>query len=87
LGKNSIEKMFIKSGLEGDLVGNGSSRWRQRAYYDFLKDIISSIRNIPIIRISIYDKFQGKTFDQLLTNNENKVLDEFLNSIPKRYRC
>lgn len=33
---NSSDKNFVISGDYGDLSENGSSRWRQRAFYDFL---------------------------------------------------
>ena len=70
--------MFLKSNEDGNLSGNGSSRWRQRAYYDFMKDITSNIKNIPIIRISIYDKYRGKTIDNILGGNDNKIINDFL---------
>jgi hypothetical protein len=73
---DSTEKQFLQSGLNGVLDGNGSSRWKQRAYYDFLKDISSKIIKVPLIRISIYDTFKGFTVHQLLeSNSENLVLE------------
>ncbi|SDM41081.1 hypothetical protein SAMN05421813_11195 [Daejeonella rubra] len=86
-GKNwkndSTEKMFLQSNVDANLSGNGSSRWRQRAYYDFMKDITSSIRNIPVYRVSIYDKFCGKTIDSLLSNNDNNIINDFIDEIRK----
>lgn len=86
-GKNwkneSTEKMFLKSNVDGNLSGNGSSRWRQRAYYDFIKDITSSIKSIPILRVSIYDKFRGRTIDSILRNNDSKAINDFLDEIRK----
>ena len=84
-GKNwknkSTEKMFLNSNTEKDISGNGSSRWRQRAYYDFLKDITSKVKNIPIIRISIYETYQDKTVGDLLNNQDTKILMRYLKSI------
>jgi hypothetical protein len=84
-GKNwkndSTEKMFLKSNVNGNLSGNGSSRWRQRAYYDFMKDISSSIKGIPIYRISIYDKFHDKTIGSILSGNDDKSINDYLDKI------
>ena len=86
-GKNwkndSTEKMFLTSNENGNLLGNGSSRWRQRAYYDFMKDITSKIKNIPIIRISVHDHFRGKTIDSILSGNDNKTINDFIDEIRK----
>ena len=51
----SSERMFGPAQQEGDLTGNGSPRWKQRAFYDFLKDISHMVTNIPVVRLSIYD--------------------------------
>lgn len=82
---DSTENMFLKSNEDGNLSGNGSSRWRQRAYYDFMKDITSNIKNIPIIRVSIYDKFQGNSIDSILNGSDNKIINEFIDEIIKKY--
>ncbi|MDB4904034.1 MAG: hypothetical protein JWQ63_3315 [Mucilaginibacter sp.] len=76
---NSTEKHFCKSNLNGVLDDNGSSRWKQRAYYDFLKDITSKILKVPLIRISVYDTYKGITIDQLLETNTESLLLEFVN--------
>lgn len=82
---DSTEKMFLKSNEDGNLSGNGSSRWRQRAYYDFMKDITSIIKNIPIIRVSIYDQFRGKTIDNILNGTDNKIINDFIDEIRKKH--
>jgi hypothetical protein len=82
-GKNwknsSTEKQFCKSDLEGQLSTNGSSRWKQRAFYDFLKDISSKLIHIPILRISIYDTYNGFSVDQLLKTNRDHLLLDLIN--------
>lgn len=52
---SSTEKYFATSSNNGKLSGIGSSRWKQRAFYDFLKDISQLILGVNIIRISIWD--------------------------------
>lgn len=79
---SSTEKMFIKSNVDGDLAGNGSSRWRQRAYYDFLKDLTSKVINTPVIRVSIYDSFHGLTVDEILARRGSfAILNEFIDNL------
>ena len=57
---NSTEGHFGPSGPRGDLSGNGSSRWKQRALYDFMKDITQLDRQRPrLARIGIWDKLPG----------------------------
>lgn len=53
--KRSCEEMFGVAQSEGDLNGNGSPRWKQIAFYDFIKDISYITTGIPVVRLSIYD--------------------------------
>lgn len=55
---NSCEKQFGKPSNKGDLNGNGSPRWKQRAFYDFIKDLTPLLFNIPLVRISIWDELE-----------------------------
>lgn len=51
---SSCDRMFGKANSEGKLDQNGSSRWKQRAFNDFVKDASYLITNIPVVRLSIY---------------------------------
>jgi len=88
-GKNwkndSTEKMFAKSDDEGRLEKNGSSRWKQRAYYDFLKDVTSQIKKLPVIRISIYDTYKGFTIDTILSSANDKLVNELIDIKVKQH--
>ena len=57
---DSCEKQFGKGSLPKVLDRGGSPRWKQRAFYDFIKDLTPLLYDIPLIRISIYDKVQVK---------------------------
>lgn len=61
----SCEKMFGPSQQNGDLSGFGSSRWKQRAFYDFVKDISYLVTSIPVVRLSIYDpvEYNGRKYE------------------------
>lgn len=69
----SSEQQFGKPGINGDLNGNGSPRWRQRAYYDYLRDVFATVYQVRLIRISIYDKLiisgRIRTIGELLEDN------------------
>ena len=67
---NSSEKLFVKSDDNGCLNGTGSSRWRQRAFYDFLRDITGVISGIPVIRLSIYQTFKGKKVQDIIESKD-----------------
>ena len=71
------EKQFGKSNVNRDLDMNGSARWKQRAFYDYLRDLIPQILGIPIYRVSIYDVLKDgfgkrKTVNDILINYDEK---------------
>ncbi len=68
--------MFVKSDDNGCLDGAGSSRWRQRAFYDFLRDVTGLIKETPVIRLSIYQTFKGrKVYDIIESKDKAMILD------------
>lgn len=73
---NSSEMLFVKSDDNGCLDGAGSSRWRQRAFYDFLRDVTGLIKEIPVIRLSIYQTFKDrKVYDIIESKDKAMILD------------
>lgn len=76
---DSTIKQFGMGDSEGQLGNNGSPRWKQRAFYDYLRDISSEIMNVPIIRISIWESIDDMTVDSLIKMNRmGKILDLIL---------
>jgi hypothetical protein len=56
----STEAHFGPSGPRGELSGNGSSRWKQRALYDLMKDLTQLDPDAPrLARIAIWDPLPG----------------------------
>lgn len=53
---SSTEKQFGISSTKGDFSGNGSSRWKQRAFYDFCRDLYAKEFGFRLVRLSIYDE-------------------------------
>jgi hypothetical protein len=75
---DSTEKQFGISNVERNLNDNGSSRWKQRAYYDYLKDIASVVYNLPIYRVSIYDNYKGVLIEKILKSEDSSSLKRFI---------
>lgn len=77
---DSAEKQFGKAGPNRDLTGNGSPRWKQRAFYDFVKDFVPLVFGVPLIRIPIYEvltdeKGSSLTVDQILQAVDTRHAD------------
>lgn len=76
----SCDKMFGTANEQGNLDQNGSSRWKQRAFYDFIKDVSYLTTNIPVVRLSIYQNIligdRSYSLGEALQNE--KIPDEIL---------
>jgi len=48
-------KQFGLGSFRGDLNPPGAPRWKQRAFFDFLKDLAPAITGTRVARISIWD--------------------------------
>jgi hypothetical protein len=58
LGKwtnESSVRQFGPAGSPGHLHGRGAPRWKQRAFYDFLKDAWSLVSSVRVARVAIWD--------------------------------
>lgn len=64
----SSERMFGPSDPIGILGELGSSRWKQRALYDAVRDAFTCHQNLAVARISVADTIHGKSADRELKN-------------------
>lgn len=48
-------RQFGPASVPGDLQPPGSPRWKQRAFYDFLKDVAPIAFGTPLARLAIWD--------------------------------
>lgn len=66
----SSEVQFGKASQPKDLSGNGSPRWKQRAFYDFVKDLSPFLIGVPVVRVAVWDTLmeagRTKTVGQVL---------------------
>ncbi|MDE5880782.1 MAG: hypothetical protein K2H60_03550 [Muribaculaceae bacterium] len=74
------EKQFGECDLDGELNSLEHSRWKQRAFYDYLRDVYSKITGVPVIRISIYDDFKFNSVGQLLKDSDTSKTRELVRS-------
>jgi len=90
-GKNwktdSTERKFGESDPVGCLREKGSSRWKQRAFYDYLKDVASLITKRPLIRFSIWENTKnGKWLDDLLRCEQEEKLIDYTKAKIKKFK-
>lgn len=52
---------FGPGGEPGVFSGGGSPRWKQRAYYDFVKDLSPLLLNLRMVRVSVWDAIAGES--------------------------
>lgn len=67
---NSAPRFFGAASAPGDFTGVGSPRWRQRAFYDSVKDLLPEMR---LARISTFDVVDGRTVDSLLRTKDSSA--------------
>src|SRR3989304_741471 len=65
---NSCEKQFGPPSSKGDMTGNGAPRWRQRAFYDYVKDLSPLTIGVSVARISIWDTIKLNNKNILVKN-------------------
>lgn len=70
----SCERMFGPAGAKGNLSGPGAPRWRQRALYDHMKDLMPLHDGTQVARLAIWEEVPGTnaTLHDILSA---KVLD------------
>ena len=78
---NSCEKQYGKAETAGKLTGNGAPRWKQRAFYDFVKDMTPFLLNISVVRISIWDSLRINGAEYLV----EEILDKEISSTTKQF--
>jgi hypothetical protein len=55
--------IFRGGASKGGLDGVGAPRWRQRAFYDAVKDALPGRR---LARVSVHDEIEGRSLESIL---------------------
>jgi hypothetical protein len=71
----SSARDFGLSGSPGDLSSEGSSRWKQRAFYDYVKDLAPLCGGPVVVRMSVWDS--------VTSGDESRTVGEALKRIAR----
>lgn len=52
----ACERQFGSGAPPGNLGGGGAPRWKQRAFYDFVKDLSPLLIGVRLARVSVWDE-------------------------------
>jgi len=67
----SCETQFGPASPPGQLLGNGSPRWKQRAFYDFVKDLSPLLLGVTMVRVAVWETVmesgRSRTVEEVLT--------------------
>jgi hypothetical protein len=79
----STIRQFGQPSANGVFAGNGSPRWKQRAFYDYCRDLFAMVNHKPVFRFAIYDNlpYNGKSIQlgHALDLNLHEPIKHFLN--------
>lgn len=67
---DSTERMFGPPGLQRELDGAGSPRWKQRALYDAMRDVAAVHGAVRLVRLAVYDDVGGVTLGRALVRTD-----------------
>lgn len=82
----SCIRQFGPKSSEGDLTPPGSPRWKQRAFYDFMKDLLPTICGTTLARVSIWDDVpvNGVNVNQVLLSRSLDAVPGLVTLIEER---
>jgi hypothetical protein len=82
---SSCEILFGPAGPAGQIAGAGAPRWRQRALYDAIKDLVATSPGGPkSARLSVYDRVDGRSLEWWLHRPTRPNRDRLLGLIDSR---
>ncbi|MGH9896483.1 MAG: DUF7255 family protein [bacterium] len=86
--RSSSDTEFGGSSPPGDLSGAGPSRWKQRAFYDFVKDAGPLVLGIPVTRVAIWDTIEVagaiRRVHEVLDQRDERATDALASLIRNR---
>jgi len=63
---DSAKRMIGGADSDGVFGKFGAPRWKERALYDAMKDVVAATRHVRLARVSIYDEVDGIRPDDIL---------------------
>jgi hypothetical protein len=84
----SAERQFGPAGNKKELNGAGAPRWKQRAFYDFVKDLSPILIGVHLVRIAVWDKIHDngivRTVEDILKSPTNVSVEGIVELIHRR---
>lgn len=77
----SSEAFFGPSSAPGDLRPPGSARWKQRAFYDAMKDLADGR---VLARVSVHDEVNGVRLERILRGTDLRYADDVAHLVVSR---
>lgn len=62
----------------------GASRWKQRAFYDYLRDVGSRITGYKLVRVSVYDRVAGIEIGEILQREHLALYDSLITFVQEK---
>jgi len=78
---DSAPRFFGPPSPPGDFSAVGSPRWRQRAFYDSVKDLLPEVR---LARVSVHDPIAEHSMNRVLRNVDLTAAPEVLTLVTSR---
>ncbi len=62
----STEAQFGRASQPKEFTAGGAPRWKQRALYDYIKDVLAASGQVSLVRLSVHDRVGDVTLDAIL---------------------
>jgi hypothetical protein len=77
----STERMFGPADPPGEFGASGAPRWKQRALYDAMRDVLAAEGTVRLARVAVWDDVGGVELGRMLDGraaDDHDALDELL---------
>ena len=80
----STERMFGPADAPGEFGPSGSPRWKQRALYDAMRDVLAESGAVTLSRVAVWDEVGDTTLARMLDGRAPDDHDAVAELIEKR---
>jgi hypothetical protein len=80
----STERMFGRADPSGEFGDSGAPRWKQRALYDAMRDVLAVEGLVALARVSVWDDVGGTTLGRVLDDRAAEDHDALAELVLRR---
>ncbi len=80
----STEAMFGAADAPGVFAASGSPRWKQRALYDAMRDVLAAAGEVRLARVAVWDEIGGTTLARVLDGRAEVEHDALAELVARR---